>query len=656
MQYTFYTTINFPTGGDGYVCYDLTIDNGSSLRQDYSGGSAALRVGRNVNITGTLALGNNSGGDIYVGGNWTRNTGGVINANDRKVTFDGPSNFSGNGTSMSSISAPASAAKGNEGGFGGEKFAHIWINKTNAADSVVLLSNITVTRELGFTKGTFSLRNSDITIVSNETRTADVAPVTNTSNVSVRYGGTGRFVIQRFIQNPTNTRSWRLLTAPLESSSAPTINDAWQEGAVNPNKASPNADGGMYNPWPGYGTHITGPGGAYSAADGFDHGTSTASILFANAGITSWTNPVSTKGTKITDQQGWMLFVRGGRGFTIGNQYVPSQNTTLEPKGKIKTGNVSVPVVPGRQVIGNPYASAISLMNVNFAGALGKNSTYYMWDPKMFTSYLQPGKWVTFTGVGTGFVQTTSESPYTSDGNIESGQAFAVNVAGAGNIVFQESDKKPLSSSLVGIANATTARPMANSFALFRTDVYVKNNGTYKLTDGVLNIFGNAFTNTVSDDARKMITFNTKESLSILRNDSVKIAIEKRQDILADDTVFLAMAKFNELAYQFRFKASGFAPGMEAYLEDTYLNSLTPVNTNTPAAVDFTITAVSLSKKASRFRLIFKQQQTVLPVKFAGVKAWQQNKINAIQWKVENEINIASYSIEKSLNGITLKK
>lgn len=646
------TTVNFPGAGAGYICNDLQIESGSTLRQDYSGGSAALRVGRNVTINGTLSLGNNSGGDIYLGGNWVRNTGGIFNANDRIVTFDGPSNFSGNGTSMSTITAPSSSAKDNEGGFGGEKFAHIWINKTNTTDSVVLLSNITVARELGLTKGTFSLRNSDVTIVSNSSRTADIAPVSNTANISVRYGGSGRFVIQRFIQNPTNTRSWRLLAAPLQSGTAPSINEAWQEGVVNPDKTTPNANNGAYNPWPGYGTHITGPGGTYSAANGFDQGTSTASVLYANNGITAWTNPASTIGTKITDQQGWMLFVRGDRSFTIGNQYVPAQNTTLEPKGRINLGDVVVPVSSGKQIIANPYASAISLMNVDIAGVAGKNGTYYMWDPKMFTSFTQPGKWVTFAGVGNGFVQTTSESPYTTDGNIESGQAFAADVQSAGNITFHESDKKALTSSLVGIANATGARPNENRFAILRSDIYVNNGTDYKVTDGVLNIFSNDYDNAVTgEDARKMITFNTRESLSILRNDSVAIAIEKRKDVIDADTIFFSMSKFNELPYQFRFTANDFPQNLDVSLEDKFTGNKVPVNVNGSTIVDFNITSDPLSKAANRFSIVLKNRLIVLPVTFTGLKAERKGTTVAIEWKVENELNIREYDVERSADG-----
>ncbi len=647
------TTINFPAVGQGYVCNDLTIQSGGSLLQNYSGGSASLSVGRNVAISGTLslgAMGATTGGDINVGGSWTRNSGATFTSNDRKVTFDGPTNFSGRGTSFATITAPASSLKDNEGGFGGEKFAHIWINKTNTTDSVVLLSNITVTRELGLTKGTFSLRNSDVTMVSNSTRTADIAPVSTPANIAVRYAGTGRFNIQRYVQNPTAVRSWRLLTAPVQSATAPNINTAWQYNTVNPDKTLPNANGGTYNPWPGYGTHITGPGGTYSLANGWDQGTNAASILYAGAGVTTWTNPSSTTGTKVTDQPGWMLFVRGDRGFAIGNQYTPSQNVTIETRGAINTGNVVKAVSAGKQVIGNPYPSAISFKDVDVSGTPGRNSNYYRWDPKMFTSYTQPGKWVSFTGLGNSYIATTSASAYDANGTIESGEAIIIEPTAAGSITFHESDKLALTSSLVGIANRPT-----NNYALLRSDMYAGNGSNYTLTDAVVNLFEADFTNQVtSEDVKKVVTFNTKESFTLER-DALQLAIEKRKPVDVADTIFYGMSKFNMLPYQIRFTPSGFDPSVTAFLEDAYLHTATPVSLQAPGTADFEITADPASSVSNRFRLVMKQA-TVLPVTFTSVKAWKDKATNAVEWQVQNELSIKQYDLERSGNGIDFTK
>ena len=648
------TTINFPVSGNGYICYDLQIDAGSSLKQNFNSGSASLFVGRNVTINGTLELGTSNGGDITLGGNWTRNAGGVFNANDRKVTFDGIGNFSGNGLAMSTITAPAAAAKNNEGGFGGENFAHLWMNKSTPTDSVVLFSNITISREIGFTRGTFSLRNSDVTLVSNNTRTAGVAPIATLANVSIRYGGLGKFVVQRFVQNPTAVRSWRLMCAPLQITTAPSINEAWQQGVVNPDKNNPNANSNMYNPWPGYGTHISGPGGTYSAVNGFDQGTSTSSILQTSAGVSSWISPTSTISTKVTDRQGWMLFVRGDRGFAIGNQYVAAQNTTLEPKGRINIGNVTVPVAAGRQVIANPYPSAISLLNIDVTGTLGKLSSYYVWDPKFFTSYTQPGKWVSFTGIGNSFAKTTSQSAYSTGGIVESGQAFIVESLVAGSITFRESDKLSLISSLTGISNRPANLP---DFSMFRTDLYVRNDSTYKLTDGVLNIFNSGYNNDANeDDTKKVISFNTRESLSIIR-DSLKMAIEKRNDIQAADTIFYFTSRLNELPYRFRFEVTDFSSITGAFLEDRFTGIKTPINNSGVTEVDFTINTDNASKAENRFRVVFKNF-LALPVKLLDFTANKERESNNIklQWKVDNETDMAGYQIERSVNGINFTK
>ena len=646
------TVINYPIPGSGFICNDLTIESGSSINQNFSGGSAGLDVGRNVTISGTLTLGGAAGGDLSFGGNWVRNSGAVFTHNDRTVTITGPDNFSGRGATQSTITAPASVAKDNQGGFGGEQFARLRINKAASTDSVVLASNITITRQLSVERGVFSLSNSDVTLVSNSTRTADVAPITSVLNASIRYSGTGRFVVQRYISNPTAVRSWRLITAPLQATDAPTINQAWQSGVVNPDKNNP----GAYNPYPGYGTHITGPGGAYSDVLGFDQGTTSSSILYAGSGVSSWLTPASTKSTYVTDQEGWMLFVRGDRSFVIGNQYQPSQNTVLEPRGRINTGNVSKSVTAGYNIIGNPYPASISLLNVSVAGTAGGNCNYYMWDPKMFTSYSQPGKWVSFTGIGSSFVYTSSSSAYASNGTIESGQAFVIQAPASGTMVFHETDKQSLTSSLVGISNRSALEPNPAReipYKMLRSDVYALSGSTYQLTDGVLSIFGEGFNRQVDQaDVPKMINFNTKESLSIL-SDSVKLAIEKRSDITIHDSIQFSISKMNPIAYRFRFEATGFGDSVQANLFDRFTRRNTPVNMTGVTQVDFTVTSDPASQAANRFVIRFKKDDAVTPVQVTGISVVRtESKSARVQWNVNQENEIRTFIIEKSEDGV----
>jgi len=85
------TTVNFPNGSANSFRANgiLTIDSGSFLYQNYSGGSAGLTVGGNFILNGTLGLGSNEGGDITVGGNWTQAVAATFQPNGRKVIFNG---------------------------------------------------------------------------------------------------------------------------------------------------------------------------------------------------------------------------------------------------------------------------------------------------------------------------------------------------------------------------------------------------------------------------------------------------------------------------------------------------------------------------------------------------------------------------------------
>ncbi len=111
------TTVNFPNGSTNNFRANgiLTIDSGSFLYQNYSGGSAGLIVGGNFILNGTLGLGSNEGGDITVGGNWTQAATATFQPNGRKVIF--------NGTVAQTIQKV---------GGGAIDFDKIEINKTNA--------------------------------------------------------------------------------------------------------------------------------------------------------------------------------------------------------------------------------------------------------------------------------------------------------------------------------------------------------------------------------------------------------------------------------------------------------------------------------------------------------------------------------------------
>lgn len=85
------TNLDLPNGSSGVffqMSGNLTIDSGSTMNLNGSPAmTQPLRVLGNIGIAGTLTLSNAPGGDIQVGGNWTRT--GTFNANGRAVTFNG---------------------------------------------------------------------------------------------------------------------------------------------------------------------------------------------------------------------------------------------------------------------------------------------------------------------------------------------------------------------------------------------------------------------------------------------------------------------------------------------------------------------------------------------------------------------------------------
>ena len=121
------SVINYPSNWGTFtrtLTGNLTIGTGSALYMDYGSpgsGVGLLTVGGNVANSGSLSLGNQSGGDLAVGGNWTNS--GTFAPNGRAVSF--------NGSGAQSITNAS-----------GETFAYLIVNKS--AGTLTLANNITI--------------------------------------------------------------------------------------------------------------------------------------------------------------------------------------------------------------------------------------------------------------------------------------------------------------------------------------------------------------------------------------------------------------------------------------------------------------------------------------------------------------------------------
>jgi hypothetical protein len=92
-------------------------------------------------------------------------------------------------------------------------------------------------------------------------------------------------------------------------------------------------------------------------------------------------------------------------------------------------------------------------------------------------------------------------------------------------------------------------------------------------------------------------------------------------------------------------------------LEDSYTGIPTQLNLNGTTNVDITIDGNAASFAADRFRIVFKPI-TVLPVTFTTISARKQNATPAgqqagiaVQWKVDNELDIVAYDVQRAADG-----
>jgi hypothetical protein len=170
------------------------------------------------------------------------------------------------------------------------------------------------------------------------------------------------------------------------------------------------------------------------------------------------------------------------------------------------------------------------------------------------------------------------------------------------------------------------------------------------MADANVVVFDSAYSNAVDgDDASKFS--NTGENLAILRN-AASLVIEGRNPVNAADTIFFKMWNMKPKAYQLEFVPQNLGTqNLTARLEDSYLNTSTPVDLSGNTLVDFTVNATPASYASNRFRIVF-AQSVVLPVTFQSISASRKAGNALVNWKVGNEINIRSYEVERSTDGI----
>jgi len=456
----------------------------------------------------------------------------------------------------------------------------------------------------------------------------------------------GNVTVQRYI--PAGKRGFRLLTPSVTTTTS--IKANWQEGANNTSlDYASNQNSNM-----GYGTHIT---GSASGANGFDASTSGNASLFQfdNASQAWNTGIANTDATVLKAGNAYRILVRGNRAFDLSTTSVSNTATTLRAIGAVVQGTVTMnstgvgatanmPLLATGtsqySLIGNPYASPVSWTSVN-AASTDLTGYYYIWDPTLATR----GAYVSC------FTDGTKNDPLSNvTVSIQSGQAVFVqnksSITTGPSLVFQEAHKTADDTNVfrtqTGTSNLSVRLLLASSLAA--------NNAQ----DAVNVLFNSNYSNAVNDDDASKLT-NQDENLAVQRGNSL-MSIERRNlPANPNDTIQLKTWQLTQNSYTLRIAASNFEAGINAYLQDNYLNSETLLNLSGSTDINFTTTAVIGSTAENRFRIVFRASGA-LPVNITSIKAYQKNAGIAVDWTVATQINISNYEIEKSVDGRTFTK
>jgi len=563
-------------------------------------------------------------------GNLSLGTSTTLNLNGQALTINGAVSGAGTLTGSSTSSLIVGGVAGTLNFTSGARSLKDLTLGTSATANLGTALDIANAGTVNIGASAILTTGDNLTLKSDGSGTAIITPV------GAAGGITGNVTIERYI--PAGKRGFRLLSPGVTTTNF--IKANWQEGATT----------STANPTPNYGTHIT--GATVDQTNGFD-GTVTgnASLFQLNNATQLWGNVANTNATNLVAGNAYRILIRGNRAVDLTAAAAPNTATTLRATGTVTTGTVTMgdgastpagmPTLASGvglySFVGNPYASPIDW---NAVGKTELTGYYWIWDPTLATS----GAYVSCFIDGT---KSNGSSAVTTA--IQPGQAFFVvnssNVA-ARSLVITEANKT------TGNTNVfrTTTGTSTMGIQLFLAG----NAAAGTSQDGANVLFNSSFSNAVNDDDAGKFT-NIDENIAVQRGSKL-MSIERRNvPANPNDTVFLKTWQFTQNSYTLRVASNNFDASMNAYLQDSYLNSETQLNLSGTTDVTFSTTAVAASTAANRFKIVFRSNGA-LPVSITGLKAFQQNAGVQVEWNTVNETNMAVYEVEKSIDGTTFSK
>lgn len=512
-------------------------------------------------------------------------------------------------------------------GGGTQSFAGLTYNNlilTNGTKNTAGSSTIVDSIKINTATTLYVSAMDKITLHSDAIKTARVGRVDGVIN----YHPTGQFCVERYI---SKRKAWRFLAVPLNPSQ--TIKQAWQENATS------SAD----NPLGGYGTQITSDKSNWLSL-GFDsYSLGGPSMKTYNANTNTYTGIASTEFNSFDPASGgYMVFIRGDRSAT--GVASPVSSTVLRMAGKLFSGDQPAFLVPAGKIlpVNNPYASPLDLRNLSRS----YNLYYYVFDPNAGGVYGYGG-FQTFSWNGTDYDVVPGGGSYGPTNNwIESGQAFFVSTLVAdATLQFTENVKTSATVTVHPLI------PVGIPAGKLRTNLHRANeDGSTELADGVLCSFHENYSDDMAGmNAKKFL--NAGENLSV-RSNAMSLAVERRHTLQPGDTIALEISGISSRQYVFEIIPDGIAGnGLNAFLEDDYLHTITPVSFAETTKINFAVNNESGSSSTNRFRLVFKGVENSLAVSFKSFEAHRQNEGIKVEWQVDNESGVKNYEIERSSDG-----
>lgn len=499
----------------------------------------------------TFNLNIDAGASVLVSGTGVLQIAGTINRTGTFNAVDGSVSFIGT-TGAQAI--PANT-------FATNYIKNLTVNNTAG---VTLSGELNLTGILAPTAGTFTTGNQ-LTLKSNVATTAIIAQVTGTIS--------GEMTIERYIPSK---RAFRFITPTTDGG---TIRTGWQENGVDV---------------PGWGTDITGTGGA---ANGFDPSGSNNPSLYTylNSGTgNSWVAATTTS-TALVAGVPYRLMVRGDR--TV-NQFLndsPSSITTLRTHGTAKTGNVVVSNLttnPNRYVfVGNPYQSPVNMSDV-LAASTGFNKNFYqVWDPTINTR----GAYATVS------VANDANTLFGSVANryAQPGQAFFLQTnATTQTLTFTEANKSLSTQTRAVYRDSQSAQIR---FTLYEDTALAQ---TGIAADGFLVNFNESYDNALDEmDAVKI--GNLDENAGVV-NSGKLLSYESRNMPTLSDIIPLYNNQYRNTNYTYKVQVSGLND-VDAYLLDKYINTATLLENGAVTNVSFTVNSTEAATIATnRFDIVFR--------------------------------------------------